>query len=78
MFGLTRTEQPLLAVVASMFEPYQTLWTLAAEWARTAPAVMDGPFHEVDAEALSEDMDRCAAGEGEELLVGHGPQNPEP
>lgn len=44
IFGLPRSEVPLLAAAARAFEPAAALWTAAAAFARKLPEWMDGPF----------------------------------
>ena len=39
------------------FEPYASLWRAAAELGRRMPDWLDGPFDEIDAEAVANDVD---------------------
>lgn len=39
------------------FEPYASLWRTAAELGRRMPDWLDGPFDEIDAEAVANDVD---------------------
>ncbi len=55
---MPRTDYPQLEELSKAFEPYATLWKAAAEWGRSFPEWMDGPFPEMDAEAVAADVDR--------------------
>ena len=59
IFGLPRTEYPLLGEVSHMLEPYASLWRCCAEFTRALPEWMDGPFPEINAENMATDVDRC-------------------
>lgn len=43
--------------VKATFEPYASLWRTAAELGRRLPDWLDGPFDEIDAEAVAADVD---------------------
>lgn len=58
IFKMPRTEYPLLADIDRSFEPTATLWRMAGQLSRNLPDWMDGPFPEIDAEAVSADIDK--------------------
>ena len=58
IFKMPRTEYPLLADITRSFEPTATLWRMAGQLSRNLPEWMDGPFPEIDAEAVSADVDK--------------------
>ncbi|KAF6265404.1 dynein heavy chain 6 [Scenedesmus sp. NREL 46B-D3] len=58
IFKLPRTEYPLLADISRAFEPTASMWRMAGLFSRQLPDWMDGPFTEIDAEAVSADVDK--------------------
>lgn len=58
IFKLQRTEYPLLADISRAFEPTASMWRMAGLFTRQLPDWMDGPFTEIDAEAVSADVDK--------------------
>lgn len=58
IFQLPHTEHPLLSDIKREFEPIAALWRVATSCSRQLPDWMDGPFTEIDAEAVANDVDR--------------------
>ncbi|KAG2430891.1 hypothetical protein HXX76_009864 [Chlamydomonas incerta] len=58
IFGLPRSEYPALEDIRKAFAPSSDLWKIASEFARSLPEWLDGPFTEIDAEAVAADVDR--------------------
>eukprot|EP00882_Tetradesmus_deserticola_P032601 GHRQ01037092.1.p1 GENE.GHRQ01037092.1~~GHRQ01037092.1.p1 ORF type:complete len:100 (-),score=24.15 GHRQ01037092.1:342-641(-) len=58
IFKLARTEYPLLADITRAFEPTASMWRMSGLFSRQLPDWMDGPFSEIDAEAVSADVDK--------------------
>lgn len=58
IFQLPHTEQPLLLEVRRAFEPIAGLWRMATACSRQLPDWMDGPFNDIDAEAVAADVDK--------------------
>jgi dynein heavy chain len=58
IFNLPHIEHPLLAQIRREFEPIGSLWRVATVCSRQLPDWMDGPFTEIDAEAVAADVDK--------------------
>lgn len=58
IFKLPRTEYPLLGELQHTFEPTANMWRMAGSLTRQLPDWMDGPFTEIDAEAMAADVDK--------------------
>ena len=44
LFGMALTEYPQLESIMKAFEPYGNMWKMCAEFSRSLPEWMDGPF----------------------------------
>jgi hypothetical protein len=58
IFQLPHTEQALLPDIKRALEPFSALWRMAADCSRQLPDWMDGPFNEINAEAVATDVDK--------------------
>lgn len=58
IFALPASEYPQLKDIQKEFDPYATLWRTAGEFTTALPGWMDGPFTDLDADAVTADMDR--------------------
>ncbi|GFR44543.1 hypothetical protein Agub_g5814 [Astrephomene gubernaculifera] len=58
IFGLPRSEYPVLEEIRKVFQPSSDLWRIASEFMRSLPEWLDGPFPEIDAETVAADVDR--------------------
>jgi dynein heavy chain len=58
IFQLPHSQYPLLAEVQRALEPVAALWRLAAACIRQLPDWTDGPFTDIDAEAVAADVDK--------------------
>jgi dynein heavy chain len=58
IFQLAHTEHPLLAAIRREFEPIAALWRMATVCSRQLPDWLDGPFTEIDAEAVAAGVDK--------------------
>ncbi|EFJ50020.1 dynein heavy chain 6 [Volvox carteri f. nagariensis] len=58
IFGLPRSEYPVLEEIRKVFTPSADLWRIASEFMRSLPEWLDGPFTEIDAETVAADVDR--------------------
>ncbi|GLI63290.1 hypothetical protein VaNZ11_006196 [Volvox africanus] len=58
IFGLPRSEYPVLDEIRKVFTPSADLWRIASEFMRSLPEWLDGPFTEIDAETVAADVDR--------------------
>ncbi|KAJ9532948.1 hypothetical protein QJQ45_018030, partial [Haematococcus lacustris] len=58
IFGLPTTDYPQIELIQKTLDPYATLWQTCGEFMRCLPDWMDGPFTEIDADAMAADVDR--------------------
>jgi dynein heavy chain len=58
IFALPPSEYPQLKDIQKDFDPYATLWRTCGEFTTALPGWMDGPFTDLDAEAVTADMDK--------------------
>ncbi|GKT35961.1 Dynein heavy chain, partial [Aduncisulcus paluster] len=50
LFSRPQSQWPALDGLFKRFEPFKTLWTIAAEYAKQCPTWIDGSFSEIDAQ----------------------------
>ncbi|KAK9829119.1 hypothetical protein WJX72_004004 [[Myrmecia] bisecta] len=62
IFGMPPSEYPILAEVQKALEPYSALWSMCSDFMRCLPDWMDGPFTDIDAEAVAADCDKWYRG----------------
>ena len=47
-----------VAELQKTFAPYQALWRMCSDFLTALPDWMDGPFTDINAEAMAEDVDK--------------------
>ena len=58
LFERPETPYPALTALIKEFEPYGNMWRVAAEFSRSLPQWMNGPFTSLDPEKTTNDVDR--------------------
>lgn len=58
VFSLPQTTYPQIEQISKPFEPYANLWKMCSEVMHFLPEWMDGPFTEINAEAVASDCDK--------------------
>eukprot|EP00899_Mesostigma_viride_P002516 jgi/Mesvir1/12265/Mv00478-RA.2 len=58
VFGAAEKSHPLLDKLIKQFDPYCQLWKVCAEFTRSLPEWMDGPFTDLDVDTITADTDR--------------------
>ncbi|KAK3261161.1 hypothetical protein CYMTET_29916, partial [Cymbomonas tetramitiformis] len=58
LFGQKPTDYPQLTSITKAFEPYSMMWKTCAEFTRSLPEWMDGPFTALDSDQIANDVER--------------------